>query len=236
MATGTSPAPARKKGCCGRRIAHHQRALAEVVQQQRRAYQAEPGHRTGQGPKWPMSAYSASPPVSARNTAAWPGRHQRECSDACRAPAGPGGAQRMQHLPGLAQDPEQRRVPQSEPNHSEHHRPEKARPTFAVPWRWIANSPRMHAERHRDRRRARTTGSGNSRPSTARQHRDRRRDQRIAVEERRAEHGERHVTRRVAGLAACRVLRCTSDEQRTGFRPRPDCRRAASAPRTSATR
>src|SRR4029079_18941831 len=46
-----------------------QRALAEIVQHQRGRDQIEPGAPDRRDAKWPMSAYSASVPVTASTTA-----------------------------------------------------------------------------------------------------------------------------------------------------------------------
>ena len=50
------------------RPGEQQRALTEVVEQDRRHHHAEPAN-PDRAPKWPMSAYNASPPVITRNTA-----------------------------------------------------------------------------------------------------------------------------------------------------------------------
>ena len=53
------------------RIGKHQRALAEVVEHRAPASRRRTRRRgSAARPKWPMSAYSASPPVTARKTAA----------------------------------------------------------------------------------------------------------------------------------------------------------------------
>ena len=50
-------------------VLEQQRALPEVVQQQGGHHEREPAERIGRRPKWPMSAYRASPPVTTRKTA-----------------------------------------------------------------------------------------------------------------------------------------------------------------------
>ena len=65
-----------------------QRALPEVVEHQGRQHQAQPRQVIGARPKWPMSAYSASAPVTDSTTAAsakkamwkWPAMNSRAYS------------------------------------------------------------------------------------------------------------------------------------------------------------
>ena len=111
----------RKNGLAGgRRVLEDQRALAQVVQDQRREDEREPARRIEAAPKWPMSAYSASAPVTASTTppsatnASWPWLNRNEAPwGGSSAPGSPGA----EHLPE-AGDREH-----GEPQ--DHHRPEE---------------------------------------------------------------------------------------------------------------
>ena len=68
-ASAPSSGTAGRTGCRPPRGPEDQRALADVVEHQRREDDEEPRAADRGRPKWPMSAYSASAPVTASTTA-----------------------------------------------------------------------------------------------------------------------------------------------------------------------
>ena len=155
-----------------------------------------------------MSAYSASAPVTARNTAprmtsARPGCAANKLQ---RVP----GIHGLEHLRRAARSP-WRRAPRASTNHSIMMGP-NSRPTRAVPRRWIANNATMTPSVTGSTARSKS-GFEHLQTFDRAQHRDRRRDQRVAVEQRRAEHAERHRAAR-PGLGRAEALLDERDQRK----------------------
>ena len=174
--------------------------------------------RSGIRPKWPISAYRVSAPVTARNTAP---SITKPCHGAATSSAMPcqgssarstAGCCAMFHRPSSA----------STANHTSMIGPNSP-PIAAVPRVCTRNRPVSSASeigidiRVEDRCR-------DLQPLDRAQHRNRRRDHAVAVEQRGADQSRRHDPRPQARLR----LACCAAPARSApaARPRRDCRRA----------
>ena len=169
----------------GGRGGQQQRPLAEVVEQQAGQHHREPASRIGRRPKCPMSAYSASPPVTTSTTEP---RIRNACDPVAdeevhRVPR----IDRLQHLGRHHDAADAQHGDGDEPDR--HHRPEQP-PDLAVPCFWTAKSA-VSTTAEMGQTQWLTAGAATLTPFDGAQHRDRRRDDAVAVEQRGAEEPER---------------------------------------------
>ena len=211
-------------GAVGRQ---QQRALTEVVQQQRRPDEPEP--REPHGPLAEV-AHVGVQRFGAREHEEH-GAQDRQRDGRMRREQRDRVARRHRgRAPRARPRSRECRAPPASPNHSTMIGPNSP-PTRAVPRRWIANSATRMPSVIGSTTLA-NVGIEQLEAFDGGEHRDRRRDQRVAVEQRRAECRERDE-RASPRRSPCRASAARA-RAATGFRLRRRCRRAGSARRTSA--